>query len=463
MYAKLKKLVWALMLGDLVLTLVALVLADLLRRHLPLGKPLNPEHSYLEVPLYIFVAVIWPLVFQAISTYQIRNTTTWVGDPRKLILAVGTAMFTFAGALYFTYRDVPRLMVVYFSVLDLGALAVWRLAIGSGVRLLQRRGRAFSQVIVAGNGEGLERVALALQNGNAVPGIKLVGVATDEAVASLDGILLLGFPEEVPELIEAFQVDEVILAFPAADYVRVERLAYALLPLPVRVRMVPDLLRLVVARSSVDSLAGIPMIGLREPVIQGLNWVAKRVFDLAVSLVAILLLWPVMLVIALLVKLDSPGPAVFRQRRVGENGRVFTIAKFRTMTVGSDYVRGVDPAEGVHKAPDDPRVTRIGRFLRRTSLDELPNLFNVLKGDMSLVGPRPELLPIVDEYEPWQRQRLAVLPGMTGWWQVSGRSDLPLHLNTEYDLYYVRNYSIWLDLKILWKTIGAVVQGKGAY
>jgi len=179
--------------------------------------------------------------------------------------------------------------------------------------------------------------------------------------------------------------------------------------------------------------------------------------------VAILLLWPLMLVIALAIKLDSPGPVIFKQRRVGENGRVFTICKFRTMTMGSDYVRAARPGEEVHKVPDDPRVTRIGRFLRRWSLDELPNLFNVLKGDMSWVGPRPELLPIVDEYEPWQRQRLAVLPGMTGWWQVSGRSDLPLHLNTEYDLYYVRNYSIWLDLKILWKTIGAVLQGKGAY
>lgn len=466
MYAKLKKLTWTLMGGDVALTLVALVAADLLRRRLPYGKPLNPAHSYLEVPLYFFVAVIWPLVFQTISVYQIRSTTTWVGEARKLILAVGTAVFTFSGVLYFTYRDVPRLMVVYFTVLDLGALAVWRLLIAGGVRFLQGRGRAFSRVIVAGSGEGLERVALALHNGNAVPGIKLVGVATDELTSALDGVVLLGCPEDVPELIDTFDVDEVILAFPAADYVRVERLAHALLPLPVRVRMVPDFMRLVVVRASVDSLAGIPLIGLREPLIQGPSWVAKRMFDLAISLAAVLLLWPVMVVTALLVVLDSPGPALFRQRRVGENGRVFTILKFRTMTAGSEDVGSGASGEngnGQHKVPGDPRVTRIGRFLRRWSLDELPNLFNVLRGDMSLVGPRPELLPIVDEYEPWQRQRLAVLPGMTGWWQVSGRSDLPLHMNTEYDLYYVRHYSIWLDLKILWKTVGAVVQGRGAY
>ena len=469
MLAKWRRLVWTLMLGDLSLTVLALVLADLLRSHLPLGRPLGSgPRNDLDLPLYLFVAVIWPLVFQTLSMYQVRNTTTWVGEARKLLLAVGTAVFAFAGALYFTYRDVPRLMVVYFFVLDLGGLAVWRLLVGLGVRYLQRHGRAFSRVLVAGGGEGLEQVALALHDGNAVPGVRLVGIATDEPVESLEeeDVLRLGRPEDVPRLLRMIKMDEVILAFPAADYERVERLAYELLPLPVRVRLAPDFLRLVVARSSVESLAGIPLIGLREPVVQGLSWALKRVFDLSASLAAIALLWPLMLVIGALIRLDSPGPALFRQKRVGENGSIFTIYKFRTMGEGSDNLPKLAPDEEgrqVFKTPDDPRVTRIGRFLRRTSLDELPNLFNVLKGDMSLVGPRPELLPIADKYEPWQRSRLAVLPGMTGWWQVSGRSDLPLHLNTEYDLYYVRNYSIWLDVKILFKTVRAVLQGKGAY
>jgi lipopolysaccharide/colanic/teichoic acid biosynthesis glycosyltransferase len=117
----------------------------------------------------------------------------------------------------------------------------------------------------------------------------------------------------------------------------------------------------------------------------------------------------------------------------------------------------------VYKRPDDPRVTRVGRILRRISLDELPQLINVLKGEMSLVGPRPEQAFIAEQYRPWQRQRLVVPPGITGWWQVSGRSNLPMHLNTEYDVFYVRNYSIWLDLKILWRTVGAVIRGRGAY
>jgi lipopolysaccharide/colanic/teichoic acid biosynthesis glycosyltransferase len=174
-----------------------------------------------------------------------------------------------------------------------------------------------------------------------------------------------------------------------------------------------------------------------------------------------------MLLIALAIRLDSPGPIIFRQQRVGENGRLFWMYKFRTMLSEAD-MRDPDVAldeagRAVYKSPDDARVTRVGRFLRRTSLDELPQFFNVMKGEMSLVGPRPELQFIVERYEPWQRQRLAMPPGITGWWQVNGRSDLPMHLNTQLDLYYVRNYSLWLDVKILWKTVGAVLQGRGAY
>lgn len=409
-------------------------------------------------------------MFHALSVYRIRHTASRVGHARELLLAVATVVFAFAGALYFSFRDVPRLLVICFFVLDLGLLAGWRLIVGGVMRHLQGHGRALNRVLVVGAGKGLEPVARTLRD-CAVPGLKLVGVAMEPCglwpEGGGDAIPLLGRPEDIARLVQQHRIDEVILAFPAADFVRVERIAYRLLYLPVRVRIVPDLAGLVVARSSVESLAGIPLIGLREPVIEGLNWMIKRVFDLAVSLVVLILLWPLMAAIAVLIRLDSAGSILFRQKRVGENDRIFTIFKFRTMAPGSDHLPKVlvdEDGHRVYKLPDDPRITRIGRFLRRTSLDELPNFVNVLKGEMSLVGPRPELLPIADTYEPWQRQRLAVQPGMTGWWQVNGRSDLPLHENTEHDLYYVRNYSLWLDVKILLKTVGVVVvQGKGAY
>jgi exopolysaccharide biosynthesis polyprenyl glycosylphosphotransferase len=196
---------------------------------------------------------------------------------------------------------------------------------------------------------------------------------------------------------------------------------------------------------------------LREPRIDGPAWMVKRMFDVLVTLTFLVIGWPMLLAIALGIKLSSPGPIIYKQQRIGENGRLFWVYKFRTMVPDADTRPNTD------KRPDDPRVTKIGKLLRRTSLDELPNLFNVLRGEMSLVGPRPEQVFIVEQYEPWQRQRLAVPPGLTGWWQVNGRSDLPMHLNTQYDLYYIRNYSLLLDIKILWKTIGVVIQGKGAY
>jgi exopolysaccharide biosynthesis polyprenyl glycosylphosphotransferase len=225
---------------------------------------------------------------------------------------------------------------------------------------------------------------------------------------------------------------------------------------------------MVSVRAQVEDFWGIPLIGLRDPVIAGFDRSVKRAFDLAIASLMVMLLSPVMLAVAVAIKLDSRGPVIFKQQRVGENGKPFWMYKFRTMAHGADQlVQGLEEdgtyTNGVYKVREDRRVTGVGRFLRRMSLDELPQLFNVLKGEMSLVGPRPEQPWIVERYEPWQRKRLSVMPGMTGWWQVNGRSDRPLFLNTEYDLYYIQNYSPALDLVILWKTIWVVLRGKGAY
>ncbi|MGD8634679.1 MAG: sugar transferase, partial [Anaerolineales bacterium] len=176
----------------------------------------------------------------------------------------------------------------------------------------------------------------------------------------------------------------------------------------------------------------------------------------------------VLILIAILIRVDSPGPVIFHQKRVGENGRIFDMFKFRTMVLSADkeiqdVITHTEKGEIIHKRRDDPRVTRVGKFLRRYSLDELPQLFNVVKGDMSLVGPRPELPWLVDKYDSWQRKRFAVPQGITGWWQINGRSDKPMHLNTEDDLYYVYNYSLWLDIQILLRTPWAVIRGVGAF
>jgi exopolysaccharide biosynthesis polyprenyl glycosylphosphotransferase len=210
------------------------------------------------------------------------------------------------------------------------------------------------------------------------------------------------------------------------------------------------------------------MINLRDPALNQVQRFIKRIFDILVSGAMILITLIPILIIAALIRLDSEGPVFLRQERIGENGRLFKMFKFRTMIPNAAAMQAsinktTEDGKVLFKSPDDPRITRIGAVLRRTSLDELPQLFNVFLGDMSLVGPRPELPWVVEMYEPWQHKRFAVPQGITGWWQVNGRSNKPMHLNTEDDIYYVQNYSIWMDLYILLKTPWVVLRGKGAF
>ncbi len=194
----------------------------------------------------------------------------------------------------------------------------------------------------------------------------------------------------------------------------------------------------------------------------------KRAFDLVFGLFTLILTLPLMTLSVLMVYFEDGSPVIFRQKRVGKNGQLFEIFKIRTMIKNAEQLQSqVEKRDTdgnlIYKTKDDPRITRIGRLLRRFSIDELPQLFNVLSGTMSLVGPRPELPYLTEMYEPWQQKRFDVLPGMTGWWQINGRSDRPLYLHIEDDLYYIQNYSIWLDLEIILRTIWIVLTGRGAY
>ena len=210
------------------------------------------------------------------------------------------------------------------------------------------------------------------------------------------------------------------------------------------------------------------MINLRDPALNDVERLIKRIFDLVISGITLIVMSPILALVAFFIKLDSPGPALFVQERAGENGRLFKMYKFRSMVLDADsflseLTEVTEDGDVIFKRIDDPRVTRVGKFLRRTSMDELPQLLNVIWGDMSLVGPRPELPWLVDRYELWQRKRFSVPQGITGWWQVNGRSDRPLRMKTEDDLYYVQNYSLWLDVYILMKTLFIVIRGKGAF
>jgi exopolysaccharide biosynthesis polyprenyl glycosylphosphotransferase len=295
----------------------------------------------------------------------------------------------------------------------------------------------------------------------------VVGYTGDEQQPDI-GVPHLGPIEATPQIVAEQHIDEVVFVMPPHQRAQIVRLSLQLQQHPVMLHMAPDVIDLAFARTSVQTLGGVPVISLRESTLTEPQRAFKRFFDVVASALLLVLLAPVIGLLALAIKLESPGPVFFSQERIGQHGRRFRIIKFRSMYADAEqHWREVArrDAEGrlLHKNSDDPRVTRVGRKLRRTSMDELPQLFNVLRGEMSLVGPRPEMPYVAAEYEPWQWQRFRVPPGMTGWWQVNGRSDWPMHLHTDDDLYYIQNYSFWLDLRILLKTVGVVFRGHGAY
>jgi len=236
----------------------------------------------------------------------------------------------------------------------------------------------------------------------------------------------------------------------------------------VRARIVPDLFQMSLTQVNVEDLGGVPLIGVRTVAISKGALLVKRLIDVTVAAVGLVLCAPLLLLIALAIRLDSPGPIIFRQTRVGLRGRLFEMYKFRSMHVGAeeqqDMLAEFNEADGpIFKIRDDPRLTRVGRILRRLSLDELPQLVNVLRGEMSLVGPRPPIPAEVEKYQEWHKKRLEAPPGMTGLWQVSGRSRLSFDEMVLLDIYYIENWSLWLDFKILMRTIPKVLLGEGAY
>lgn len=456
---------------DLGLTLLALYAAAWIRPSLSgleWARPLSsPPHALVPSPLYPAVILIWLSVFLALSAYDPRRTYKAVEEFQNVSMATVFAILIFAGFLYLSYRNISRWLFVTFAVLDLASLLAWRVLARLVFRLLNGRAYQPRRVLIVGAGGVGQRVAKMIQE-YAWTGLTLAGYLDDDPCKRENGLPVLGSVGDVRWVVEQEKIDDVVVALPRRAYGRVDQLVMALHDLPVNVRVIPNYFSLVLYRATVDDFGGIPMINLRDSALNEVQRLIKRAFDLVVGGTLALVALPVMALIALAIKLDSPGPVVFQQKRMGENGRLFEMYKFRSMVAGAEemqeQVNDVDE-EGhiIHKKRDDPRVTQVGRFIRRFSLDEVPQLFNVLKGEMSLVGPRPELPWLVEKYEPWQRKRFAVPPGITGWWQVNGRSDKPMHLHTEDDLYYIKNYSLLLDLLILWKTVWVVLRGKGAY
>jgi exopolysaccharide biosynthesis polyprenyl glycosylphosphotransferase len=410
-----------------------------------------------------FAAPITVLVFAQSGLYRQRELRPGPGRILACLIVVALIVLAFGigtGYDFSTSGLIPTSVVV--SALTIGLL---RAAYESVTLEVMRAAGFRRRVILVGAGESLTRLRASLESARSGLTYEFVGVVAPQAVP---GFRLLGERAQLAELLGELHPDEVILTEADFDERAVLEVVDAAHRQGVKVRLAPDTTELLVQRGEYVPGQGAPLFELRPPVLTGWDWALKRGFDLLVSAVVAVVGLPVWLLIVLAIKLDSRGPVLFVDRRIGVGEREFGMLKFRTMVAGAAEQQArlerENEAEGaLFKIRDDPRVTRVGRFLRRFSLDEIPQVANVLKGEMSLVGPRPLPLRDYQLLEDWHRRRYAVLPGMTGLWQISGRSGLSFDDLVRLDFTYIENWSIWLDISIIVKTIPAVITRRGAY
>jgi exopolysaccharide biosynthesis polyprenyl glycosylphosphotransferase len=453
---------------DIALTELALYLSGFLPSLLTFWGLLGDERTVVNFAVYLLVAAIWGAAFLLQSVYAPRNLRA-VDDAQVIFVAVTLATLTLAGVLFFFSPGVSRVQILAFYLLTLVFLIGSRLIVRLCLKLIDRPRYASRRVLILGASDTGREVCRMIK-GHTWAGLDLVGFLDEEFAdhGEVEGYPVLGRLDQVDHHVDALEIDEVIVALPLSAYDRFFRLIERLQESSARIRIVPDHIKMALFRTAVEEFAGVPMITVRRAALTPFERQVKRLFDLVAGTIVLILISPLMALVALAVRLDSPGPVIFKQERVGEDRKLFWMYKFRSMVQGAEQqeanvVRVCKDGKILYKRRDDPRITRVGKFIRRTSLDELPQILNVLKGEMSLVGPRPELPWLVERYEPWQWQRFSVPQGITGWWQVNGRSDKPMHLYTEEDLFYIQNYSFLLDIQILWRTIGAVVKSKGAF
>lgn len=447
------------------------------------SESLGAEHGTTLILMF----PVWILVCTANGLYRPRvigSVFDQLGGVLKastfgclLVLALGFATRTD----YFFEKRLVLGLAWAFTVL-IGLLLRFGV-----VRRLQHAAsagrRKLTRIVIVGAGvEGtrfLQRV-----RSSEVLAYDVIGFVDDDPSKrgeEIDGVRVLGLVDELPEITQELRADQVFVAIPSlgqeGTLAMMSRCMKAQLP----VRLVSDILHLIASDTQVETIDGVPTYDVRSESASHLARFAKRAFDLAVSLTLVTLFFPLFLFISLMIKVFSPGPVFFKQVRAGQNGREFTMMKFRTMRLETDdaihreyatrlitgqELQFSDPnrrKSEVFKMTKDPRITPVGHILRRTSLDELPQLLNVIAGDMSIVGPRPPIFYELNHYKEWHRKRLRAKPGLTGLWQVSGRSSVPFDEMVLLDLYYIDHWSLKTDLEILFRTIPVVLSGEGAY
>jgi exopolysaccharide biosynthesis polyprenyl glycosylphosphotransferase len=460
---------------DLILINLAFAVAYVLRYKFGIGgHVLGQNNVRYEYWLHfeILLTVLMAASFALAGTYRQRLGMEWLGE----VFAVGRAATVgMALAIIVTYLsknlidEHSRLVLLYTWILIIALASLGRGLTRLILRRLHRRGWNVRRVVVAGS-TAMSKMVMQNLSMRLDQGYQLVGFLHENGAApeGFGRFRNLGSVASAPEVIARHEVDEVVIALGATSHEDILSIRDHCLRQNVAFKFVPDLFEMSLSRVRMDDIAGIPLIDVTESPLHGVNFVAKRLLDSVVSLAALVVLSPVLILVALAIRLDSPGPIMIAQERVGRGGRVFPCFKFRSMYQDAEQRHAEMQArygDGtlMFKHKNDPRRTRVGRVIRKLSIDELPNLFNVVRGEMSLVGPRPALPIEVAGYEPWHRKRFEVQPGMTGLWQISGRSHLDFHEMVIMDIYYIDNWSLALDLKILLRTPAAVLTMRGAY
>jgi len=453
--------------SDALLGLTAFLVAYALRFHtglLPVPKGVPPLRQYVNVLPFILVVV--PLGFFLQGLYRLRRGRSRVDDFFAVFVgSILAVMFGILGTLYVETYIATDLQESGALEVSQGAWAIFlvlNVALTSASRelmreILERRWRAgigLKKILIAGSGDLGRLVADKILEHREL-GYQIVGFVDDRAVGDrlgYRGLPLLGTIDDAAEICSREFVDHLYVALPPEQHVRMLELLESTSREIVDVKVVPDLLQVIALRARLEDLDGVPVININDVPLQGFNTLTKRAIDIAISGSFLFVLALPLGVIALLVRFTSKGPVFFHQERMGLDGKSFTIVKFRSMHDHAERYTGP-----IWATADDPRVTPLGRFLRRSNLDELPQLWNVLRGDMSLVGPRPERPHFVEQFKhkiPQYMLRHKVKAGLTGWAQVHGwRGNTPLEKRIEYDLYYIENWSVRLDLKIMWLTL----------
>ena len=454
-----RKIAVAMVLTDVTSLLLAFALASAIHERV-ITAPLDVRYLVVAAPLLVIG------VFSAFRLYSVQRLNA-AEEFRRLLLGVSMIITTAVTVSFWTHSTFSRLWIALSWVLALifvlATRWTWRKAVGKA----RERGRlALRTLIVGANAEAGRVVTEMRQRGLGF--IPLGYVCADAWGRPTTDIPMIGHVDDLQPLIAEYDADCIFVASSAIRPEHMAQVSKAARRTGIEVRVTANVQEVLSSRVAAHPLGGLMAFALKPVRLSGFQALAKRSFDLSVTVLSSLILLPVFGAVALAVKLTSRGPVFFRQQRVGYHGRPFEIMKFRTMVADAedqleDLLHMNEATGPLFKMKNDPRVTGVGRFLRKLSLDELPQLFNVIKGDMSLVGPRPPLPREVTQYEEWMMARLEVRPGITGLWQVSGRSELPFEDYVRLDLFYIENWSLAYDLFILAKTIPTLATARGAH